>query len=200
MTSERLQKQIQFILEVDKLKQIFRQNHVGDGTRMENDAEHSWHMALMTMLLLEYAAEEVDALRVMKMVLVHDIVEIDAGDTYCYDEDARLDQRERELKAAERIFALLPEDQAKEIWSLWEEFEARETADGRFAAAIDRFQPLMLNYHTRGVSWKKNGIKASQVIERTSQIGKGAPELWELGRAFIEEAIELGILVGDVAE
>ena len=115
MASERLQKQIQFILEVDKLKQIFRQNHVSDGTRFENDAEHSWHMALMIMLLSEYAAGKVDAFRVMKMMLVHDIVEIDAGDTYCYDEAAKLDQAERELKAAERIFNLLPEDQAKEI-------------------------------------------------------------------------------------
>ncbi|MDA0839876.1 MAG: HD domain-containing protein [Planctomycetota bacterium] len=194
MASERLQKQIQFILEVDKLKQIFRQNHVSDGTRFENDAEHSWHMALMIMLLSEYAAGKVDAFRVMKMMLVHDIVEIDAGDTYCYDEAAKLDQAERELKAAERIFNLLPEDQAKEIWSLWEEFEARKTADARFAAAIDRFQPLMLSYHTRGIAWKENSIKASQVIERNSPIGDGAPELWEAGRAFIEEAIQQGIL------
>ncbi len=194
---ERLKKQIDFILEIDKLKKIYRQSFITGGEQAENDAEHSWHLALMSILLLEYAGSAEngpDLLRVLKMVLVHDLVEIDAGDTYCYDEEATRDKRRREEKAAERLFGLLPADQAAEFRSLWDEFEERSTPEALFAAALDRLQPVLLNYHTEGRSWKMHGITAEQVLKRNELISEGAPVLWSYVREIIGKAVGKGYL------
>ncbi len=195
MINERLVKQIQFITEIDKLKKIFRQNVVIGTTRNENDAEHSWHMAAMAVLLSEYSADKnLDMLKVLKLVLVHDLVEIDAGDTFCYDEKGYEDKAEREEKAARRLFNLLPEDQAEEIYSLWREFEELGTAEARFAACLDRLQPLILNYNTNGHTWQKPGVTSEKVIKRNSMLEQHAPELWQLAREIIETSVEKGIL------
>lgn len=191
----RLRKQIEFIVEVDKLKQVFRQSYLADGTRKENDAEHSWHLALMAFLLAEHTKESrIDLLRTMKMVLIHDIVEIDAGDTYCYDEIAALDKGERERKAAERIFNLLPKDQAKEIRELWEEFEEVRTPEARFAAALDRLQPLLLNYASEGKSWHEHDVRRKQALQRNKHIEESSPVLWEYALHILEEAVKKGYL------
>ncbi len=191
---ERLKQQIAFILEVDKLKTIYRQSLITDATRFENDAEHSWHLALMAFLLAEHIEEKVDLLKVMKMVLMHDIVEIDAGDTYCYDEQAKLDKREREEKCAERIFTMLPEDQAQEMFALWEEFEQMETPEARYAAALDRLQPVLLNYTANGLSWKNHDISVEQVIERNQRIQNSSEKLWSFVRGLLDDAITRGYL------
>ena len=154
MVSERLRKQMEFVLEIDKLKKITRQSYISDASRFENDTEHSWHLAMMCMILSEYANESVNAFHVMKMVLIHDIIEIDAGDTYAYDEAANASKRQREEKAADRLFNILPEDQAKEFRNLWEEFEACETPEALFARSLDNLEPLMLNDATDGLAWK----------------------------------------------
>jgi len=194
MSEQRLQQQIQFILEIDQLKQVFRQTLIADGSRRENDAEHSWHLSVMAALLVEYGPAGVDLSRVIKMLLIHDVVEIDAGDTYCYDATAALTQKAREIAAADRIFALLPADQAGEFRGIWEEFEERATPEARFAAALDRLQPVLLNYHTQGRSWREHNISRSQVIERNSHIGAGAPRLWEYVVRIIDEATAKGWL------
>mgnify|MGYP003375588034 CR=1 FL=1 len=159
MDKERLQKQMDFCLEIDKEKMIGRQTYLSDAVRKENDAEHAWHMAIMTLLLGEYANEEIDLLKTIGMLLIHDLVEIDAGDTYAYDEAGKATQHEREVAAAERIFGLLPEDQGKCFHQWWEEFESGDTPEARFARTMDHLQPLMLNASTRGKSWKEHGIK-----------------------------------------
>jgi len=190
MHLDRFKQQLRFIIEIDKLKRVVRQTILMDRSRRENDAEHSWHLAVMAMLLSEYAAENtIDLFRVIKMVLVHDLVEIDAGDTYCYDDEAIKDQLQREEKAADRIFNILPEDQSKEIRILWDEFNDRETPEARFAAALDRLQPLLHNYSTDGLMWKKNGIKSNQVISRNRPIEDGAPTLWEYAAGLIDDAV-----------
>jgi putative hydrolase of HD superfamily len=194
MALQRLQKQIKFILEIDKLKQIVRQTFIADGSRRENDAEHSWHLSIMAALLIEYGPAGVDLGRVTKMLLIHDVVEIDAGDTYCYDATAALTQKAREIAAADRIFALLPADQAGDFRAIWEEFEERATPEARFAAALDRLQPVLLNYHTQGRSWLEHDISRSQVIERNEHIGAGAPRLWEHVKGIIDEATAKGWL------
>ncbi|KDR96451.1 putative hydrolases of HD superfamily [Peptoclostridium litorale DSM 5388] len=191
---ERLKKQIEFILEVDKLKRILRQSILTDGKERENDAEHSWHISLMAILLLEHSNEEIDVLRVIKMLLIHDIVEIDAGDTYCYDKEGHNDKREREEKAAKRIFGMLPKDQCEEMISLWDEFEQMETAESKYAASLDRLQPLLLNYATKGKSWRDHGIESKQIIERNAHIDCGSKELWEFAMNMIDECIEKGYL------
>ena len=196
----RLEQQINFVVEVDKLKRIVRQSFLtGEkgSERLENDAEHSWHLALMSFLLQEYAPDKgagMDLLRVIKMVLIHDLVEIDAGDTYCYDEEAMGDKRSREEKAAERIFTLLPSDQALEIRRLWDEFEENATPEARYAAALDRLQPILLNYHTEGRSWKKHGITAEQVLKRNIALRDGAPELWAYVQDLVNKAKKKGYL------
>ena len=196
MASERLEKQIQFIVEIDKLKQIYRQTYLMNGSRRENSVEHSWHLALMTVLLAEYSpSESLDLFRVLKMVLIHDLVEIDAGDTLCYDEKARRSQKSRELMAADRIFNLLPPDQAGEMRALWDEFEASLTPEAGFARAIDRMQPVLHNYNTRGAAWRKHGITRDQVVARNREIEKAAPELWDYIHALIEHAVEKGYLL-----
>lgn len=176
---ERLQQQMEFIQEVDKLKKIGRQSYLTDSSRKENDAEHSWHLALMAILLSEYAPKEVDVLRVVSMVLIHDLVEIDAGDTYAYDTEGNKSKRQREEKAADRIFNILPKDQAKKVRDLWEEFEANETPEANFANALDRTQPIMLNHASQGKAWAEHGVALSQIMERNVNIPKGAPKLWD---------------------
>jgi len=191
--SDRLARQIEFMLEIDRLKDISRQNYLMNGKRRENDAEHSWHLAVLAMLLSEYNGDDkIDLLKVIKMILIHDLVEIDAGDTYCYDEKANIDKRDRELKAAERIFQILPEDQAKEFRALWDEFEAVKTAEAKFAASLDRFQPFLLNFHTRGKSWKEHDVSRQQVMTRNQPIDHGAPALWQHVKGLIEEAVGQG--------
>lgn len=191
---ERLQKQLDFTLELDKLKRIERQSYVADGSRHENDSEHSWHLALMAMLFSEYANEKVDVLRVMKMVLIHDAVEIDAGDTYAYDTVGNATKREREEKAADRIFNILPADQAKEMRDLWEEFEAGETPEARYANALDRVQPIMLNDITDGRAWREHGVAAEQVLTRNANTHKGSEVLWGHVKSLVEKNQELGNL------
>ncbi|RKD30511.1 HD domain-containing protein [Thermohalobacter berrensis] len=194
MASKRLKKQLDFIVEIDKLKKIIRQTDLIHTSRRENDAEHSWHLAVMTMILSEYANKEIDVLKVMKMVLIHDLVEIDAGDTFCYDEKGNEDKAEREEKAADRIFNILPEDQAKEIRNLWEEFEEMTTDEARFAAALDRMQPLIHNYMTEGGSWKRHSIRKEQVIKRAKPILEGSEELWDFVKNLIEDSVKKGYL------
>lgn len=196
MESDRLESQLAFVLEIDRLKTVLRRTTLVDGSRRENSAEHSWHIALMAVLLEEHAAEEVDLGRVVRMLLVHDLVEIDAGDTFCYDPEANADKEERERCAAERIFGLLPADQGEELSALWEEFEARETAEARYANAVDRLQPMLHNLATEGCSWQKHDVGVEQVVERNAPIGEGAPILWEHARARLEEAVERGWLRG----
>ncbi len=178
-TPERLKKQLDFILQADAEKEIERRTLISSGKRFENDSEHAWHMALMAILLSEYANEEIDVLKTVTMILIHDIVEIDAGDTYCYDYELGKSQREREVKAANRIYALLPDDQGKKLRALWDEFEANETPEAHFAHAMDCLQPTMLNNATNGEMWKKNGIKLSQVLKRNEYTEKGSKTLWD---------------------
>lgn len=197
-TPERLKKQLDFILQADAEKEIERRTLISSGKRFENDSEHAWHMALMAILLSEYANEKIDVLKTVTMILIHDIVEIDAGDTYCYDYELGKSQRERELKAADRIYALLPDDQAKKLRALWDEFEANETPEANFAHAMDCLQPTMLNNATGGVMWKKNSIKLSQVLKRNEYTEKGSKELWNYQlNELIMKNVENGNLIDD---
>jgi len=192
----RLAQQIRFILEVDRLKEIFRQTLVTHSRRHENDAEHSWHLCLMVLVLAEHANDrDLDVLRVLKMLLLHDLVEIDAGDTFAYDEQGRADQHARECRAAERIFGLLPPDQAEEFRSLWDEFEARETPEARFAAAMDRFQPMLLNCATEGAAWRKHGVTSDRVVARNRHIADGAEAVWTHAAEMIRQAVARGHLL-----
>lgn len=190
--TDRLQQQIAFLLEIDKLKQVFRQTYLLDESRKENDAEHSWHFAMFALILAEYAPEPVDVLKVVKMALVHDLVEIDAGDTYLYDKAGNADKAEREEKAADRLFAILPQDMGMELRDLWEEFEAKESAEAKFAGAIDRFQPFLHNCNTHGRAWQEHGITADRVLESNSHIAIGAPELWQQVKVLVEEMVNNG--------
>ena len=191
----RLAKQVEFIVEIDKLKQVVRRTWLTDKSRQENDAEHSWHLGVMAILLLEHAQQpRLDLLRVLKMVLIHDLVEIDAGDTFAYDDAGALDKAERESAAADRVFGLLPADQAAELRTLWEEFEARQTPEAKYAAALDRFQPMLHNYRTQGKAWQEHGITADQVIARNQHIAEGSPALWEYAREFVADAVAKGYL------
>lgn len=195
MDKERLKKQLEFIIEVDKLKQIYRQTLLMDGSRNENDAEHSWHLALMAMVLQEYSPKkDLDITKVLKMLLIHDLVEIYAGDTFCYDEKANWNKNQRELEAAERLFNILPPDQNQEFRDLWDEFEKRETPEALFAASLDRIQPLICNYLTGGHTWVKYGVKSHKVLERNLLVKEGAPELWKLVEEIVEDSIRMGIL------
>ena len=191
---ERLKQQMDFLLEVDKLKFINRQTYLSDGTRRENDAEHSWHLALMAVLLSEHADEEVDLLKVITMVLIHDLVEIDAGDTYAYDEAGKQTQRIREEKAAERIFAMLPKDQGEKFRALWEEFDAYETPEAKFAHVCDNVQPLMLNHATGGKSWRERGIRRSQVEKRNSRVGESSRTMKAYVEGILDKNVEKGNL------
>lgn len=183
---ERLAAQMRFIVEVDQLKTVLRRSPLLAADRRENDAEHSWHLALMVLLLAEYADEPVDIARTLSLVLVHDLVEIYAGDSFLYDPVACADQEEREQRAAERLFGLLPADQAGEFRALWNEFEQRATPEARFAKAMDRLQPLLLNYNSRGGTWKTPGVTDAVVRDRKSVIGDASAELWRYGQALID--------------
>jgi putative hydrolase of HD superfamily len=195
MPSDRLNQQIQFILEIDRLKQILRQTLLTDGSRRENSAEHSWHISIMAFVLAEYAPADTDLLRAIKMLLIHDLVEIDAGDTFCYDLQSNLNKSEREQQAADRIFGLLPLDQAQEIRDLWEEFEAQETVTARFATALDRLQPILHNQQTQGGTWKQHQISQPQVMNRVAPIEAGSPLLWQFVQQVIEDCVTAGYLM-----
>ncbi len=195
MDRERFEKQVRFILEADKEKNILRQTHLSGHGRRENDAEHAWHMALMIYLLREYANEEIDLAKTMMMALIHDIVEIDAGDTYAYDTEGIATQKEREEKAAERIFGLLPEEQAQELRSLFEEFEAYETAEARFAHTMDNFQPLLLNNSNDGGDWKAHGVARAQVMKRNAKTATGSKEIGAYVQELIDRNYEKGNLL-----
>jgi putative hydrolase of HD superfamily len=195
MNIDRLERQIAFIIELDKLKNILRKTKVLGTTRYENDAEHTWHLALMAIVLAEHAnVPELDLARVVKMLLIHDIVEIDAGDTFAYDEKGHEDKQEREQKAADRLFGLLPEDQGGELMALWHEFEAHETAEARFALALDRLHPMLLNFHNNGQSWRENGITHDRVLARNRVIEDGSQALWDYAQRMVREAVERGYL------
>ena len=176
--NETLEKQLAFIMELDKIKNITRQTYISDGSRKENDAEHSWHLALMCFVLAEYSNEP-----------------IDAGDTYAYDVEGNKTKRERELRAAERIYAILPDEQAKEYRALWDEFEAMETPEAKFANVLDKLQPLLLNDATNGIAWEEHGIKASQVLKRNARVHEGSEELWEYAKALIQRNVDEGHLI-----
>lgn len=194
---ERLKKQLEFIVEVDKIKNIGRQTYLSDGKRKENDAEHSWHIALMAFLLNEYANDGVDVLKVMTMVLIHDIVEIDAGDTYAYDAEGNKTKEAREKAAAKRIFGLLPDDQGEYLKSLWEEFEAYETMEAKFAHVMDNLQPLLLNDASDGKSWVEHQVKKSQPYKRNERIPEGSQKLWEPMEQIILKHMEKGNLLDE---
>ena len=198
LMDERIEKQFAFIKEIDKEKFIERQTLLNGGKRKENDAEHAWHMALMTILLSEYSNEEIDVLKTVTMLLLHDIVEIDAGDTYCYDEEGKKTQHEREQRAADRIFGLLPEDQCEKLKNLWLEFEEGETAEAKFAHTMDNIQPLMLNDATDGKMWVERKIALSQVLGRQKNTPKGSQTLWEYSfDNFIKPNVIKGRLIDD---
>lgn len=192
MTLERLSKQIDFIIEIDKLKQVIRQTALTDATRQENVAEHSWHISLMALLLAEFSESAINVLRVLKMLLIHDLVEIDAGDTFLYDKIKNNDKSRREKVAAERIFGLLPDDQAAAYISLWREFEEGVTSESRFAKAVDAMHPVLLCYCNQGWSWKKHNLSISTVIEKKTHIRDGSKELWKLTEELLHHAEELG--------
>lgn len=193
--SERFKRQIEFVLEVDKLKKILRRTTLLDRSRQENSAEHSWHIALIVLVLSEYTDEDhLDLLQVIKLLLAHDLVEIDAGDTYCYDESGAQDQKVREKKAADRIFNILPGDQAKSFRALWDEYEDRKTPESRFANALDRFQPLLHNYFTEGHTWRQHGIQKKQVLSRMQPVDEGSSFLWDYVATLIDDAVEKGFL------
>lgn len=189
---ERLKKQIEFSLEIDKEKNIFRQTHLSNNGRNENDAEHAWHMAIMAFLLKEYSNEEIDISKVMLMCLIHDVVEIDAGDTYAYDEESIKTQKEREDKAKDRIFSMLPDDQKHILISIFDEFEEGKTAEARFAKAMDNIQPLILNNSNRGGDWREHGVRAEQVYKRHNKTAEGSKMLFDLADSIIKENIKKG--------
>lgn len=199
MDEKRLEQQIAFCREIDKEKFIGRQTWLTGATRKENDAEHAWHMAVMTVLLSEYANEEIDVLRTMTMLLIHDLVEIYAGDTYAYDEEGKKTQKRRELAAADRLFQMLPEDQGKKFREIWEEFEAENTPESHFARTMDNLQPMMLNAATDGKSWADRGIRLSQILGRNKNTAKGSEVLWEYAKEnFLQPNLEKGRIVEDV--
>ena len=194
MNKPRLQQQMQFLTEADQIKSIFRRNRILNGDRHENDAEHSWQLALMAVVLSEHANPKVDLLHVVKMLLIHDLVEIDAGDTFAYDPDALKTQREREEHAATRVFSLLPADMAAEMLALWEEFEARETPEAKFAGAMDHLGGgVVPNCHDGGC-WREAGVSAERVKARNRAIAAGSPVLWEYAEELIDDAEAKGFI------
>ncbi|MBS9836139.1 HD domain-containing protein [Vibrio alginolyticus] len=192
---ERLEKQLALVIELDKLKSILRRTRVKSAEgRLENSGEHSWHVALMAILMEEHANAPVDICRVMKMLLIHDVVEIDAGDTFVYDTAASQEQAEKEVRAAERLFGMLPSDQEQELLALWHEFEAAQTDDAKYAKALDRLIPMLLNYHNNGQSWKEHGVSREQALTINKRIEFGSVTLWDKAKELIEEATEKGWL------
>ena len=194
LSTDRIKQQISFIEQIDRLKLVLRQNLVMDESRRENSAEHSWHIATMAMVLAEYAPCTLDQLRVLKMLLLHDIIEVEAGDTFCFDVEANKDKQEREQLAADQVFGLLPADLNDEFRVLWDEFEEGETAEARFANSLDRFQVLLQNFNTRGGTWRIHNIEKARVIERMLLIKEGAPLLWPVVESYLEQACAQGLL------
>lgn len=193
MNEERIKQQFDFIREIDKEKMIRRQTYVSDASRKENDAEHAWHLAVMAILFSEYANEEIDVLKTVTMLLLHDIVEIDAGDTYAYDEEGKKTQRQREERASERIYGLLPDEQGQKLRALWEEFEAGKTPEAKFARAMDHIQPIMLNDASAGRSWREHGVALQQVLARNENTAAGSKVLWEYAKEnWIHENVKKG--------
>ncbi|MDE2921629.1 MAG: HD domain-containing protein [Acidobacteriota bacterium] len=191
----RLAQQMRFLVEVDQLKQVLRRTSIVGNERLENSAEHSWHLTLMALVLSEHAAASgLDQLKVLKMLIVHDLVEIDAGDTFVYDQAGLKDQEEREARAAERIFGLLPAESGAELRAIWDEFEARQSPEAKFARALDRLQPMVLNYINGGGPWQEHGVRADQVREINGCIEDGAPELWRYAEELIEDAVRRELL------
>lgn len=189
---DRLEQQMEFILELDKLKEIKRQSLIANGLRHENDAEHSWHLALMCLLLDEYSNQPIDKLKVMAMVIIHDVVEIDAGDTYAYDDAGNATKEKREKAAADRIFALLPPDQAIYYRGLWDEFEEAKTNEAKFAMTLDKIQPILLNNATNGQMWKHHQVKEEQIMNRNSNTKDGSVALWQYAHTLIQDHIKKG--------
>lgn len=194
MQTDRLSQQIQFILEIDHLKLILRQTLLKDGSRFENSAEHSWHIGLMACVLAEYAPAGTDVMLAVKMLLLHDLVEIDAGDAPCYDVQANIGKAEREQQAADRLFGLLPPDQAQELRAIWDEFEAQETVTAHFAAALDRLQPLLLNQQNKGENWQRFQVTRREVTKRVGPIEWGMPELWPFVQQVLDDCVTAGYL------
>lgn len=190
---ERFQSQMRFLIEVDKVKSIFRRTRIFHDKRYENDAEHAWHMSLMALMLSEYSNESIDVLKVVKMALIHDLVEIDAGDTFLYQENQE-DKAKKELECAERVFGLLPDDQRDEYLALWKEFEAKESAEAKFAGSLDRLGPVMQNYLDHGHAWKMHHVTSDRVLGVNKQIEKGSKKIWELAESLITEAVRSGDL------
>ena len=201
MDDNRLQKQMEFCRLIDAEKKIGRQTYLADASRKENDAEHAWHMAIMTLLLSEYSNEKIDVLKTVSMLLIHDLVEIYAGDTYAYDEEAKKTQKERELAAANKLFGILPEDQGQYLRGLWEEFETWESAEAKFAHTMDNVQPVMLNHASDGKSWAEKKVKISQILGRNEKTKEGSEKLWEYAyNNFINPHVEQGQIIDDVNE
>ena len=200
MDRERFEKQLDFILEIDKEKQILRQTHIRGYSRQEDDAEHAWHMAVMAFLLQEYSNEKIDIGSTMLMLLIHDLVEIDAGDTYAYDAEANKTKEEREQKAADRIYGLLPEDQGEKLMELWREFEAYETPEARFAHVMDNFQPMLLNYENGGKDWMNHKVRISQPLKRNEKTATGSEEIWSYMEELLENSIKNGTILDDRKE
>ncbi|AKD57004.1 HD domain-containing protein [Spirosoma radiotolerans] len=194
MESTNLSRQIEFIKEVDKLKYILRKTKLFNSNRNENDAEHSWHLALMALILVGHANVQVDLLKVIKMLLIHDIVEIDAGDTFIYDHQKSHDNTEEERKAAKRIFGLLPDDQAAELIAIWEEFEEHQTDEAKFARAMDRLEPLLQNTSNEGGTWKEFGVNYEKVYAKKQVIQQGSTTIWHYAEQLIDDSVEKGIL------
>jgi putative hydrolase of HD superfamily len=194
--AQRLAQQLAFLLEVDRLKLVLRQSSIADGSRRENSAEHSWHLVLFALVLAEHADEPVDVTRVLKMLVLHDVVEVDAGDFHVYDDANRQAKADAEQAAADRLYGMLPEDQGAELRALWEEFEAKETADARFAAAVDRLQPVLLNVATDGEAWQRLGITGDRVRSVNQQIGRGSTLLWEHVQEVLDHAEAEGMFGG----
>jgi putative hydrolase of HD superfamily len=195
MADNKLQQQIEFITEIDKLKSVFRRTKILDNSRYENDAEHSWHFAMMALILKEHANDpDIDILKVMKIGLIHDIVEIDAGDTFIYDDSLKENKYKNERAAAERIFGLLPSEQRDEMISLWEEYERQDTSEAKFAMALDRLGPVMQNHNNQGHAWRVNNVPADKVLALNSRIDNGSKPLWEYAKGLIEDAIAKGYI------
>ncbi|MCF6464653.1 HD domain-containing protein [Clostridium sp. Cult2] len=194
MTSERLLRDIEFIVELDKMKSILRQTSLIDNSKRENDAEHSWHISVMAMILSEYANEDIDICKVIKMLLVHDLVEIYAGDTFCYDKAGNMDKKERELKAADKIFGILDRDKGEELRNLWDEFEEMKTKEAIFAASMDRLQPFFNNYFSGGGTWKKFNVSKKDIYKRIAPLKETSEELWKFTEKMIEDAFEKGYI------
>ena len=197
MSDKRLDKQFDFFREIDKEKEILRQNYLASGMRQETDAEHAWHMALMAILLSEYSNEPIDILKTVTMLLIHDLVEIDAGDTYAYDEAASKDKKEREEAGADRIFSILPQDQASALRALWDEFEEEQTPEAKFAHAMDNIQPVMLNAASDGKSWVEHGVALSQILKRNTRTKAGSKVLWDYS---LNELITPHVKAGHIKE